>query len=246
MVSIGKWLLYGLVGAFAISALVDPARAQGTMSAFGGVGTALGSLGAGVQSLFTGVGTGTAKLFNPLFTLRDLIYGPQAGVQIPNDMRQSSSTDNLTISQEPKAVELVELDPAAPYTPIFTGEASIPTLGEPPTYSVATAETGAAEAANTAVQGFSYHFRPSINPTPIAQVMVHGEALPLSQESISYYQALGVTVSPEVNQTIQSQNSGNATGASSASSNFQAGAAQASGYSTGSPRSSLRTASSWM
>jgi len=67
MVSIGKWLLYGLVGAFAISALVDPARAQGTISAFSGVGTALGSLGAGVQSLFTGVGTGTAKLFNPLF-----------------------------------------------------------------------------------------------------------------------------------------------------------------------------------
>jgi hypothetical protein len=67
MVSIGKWLLYGLVGAFAISALVDPARAQGTIGAFSGVGTALGSLGGGIQSLFTGVGTGTAKLFNPLF-----------------------------------------------------------------------------------------------------------------------------------------------------------------------------------
>ena len=40
MVSIGKWLLYGLVGAFAISALVDPARAQGTIGAFSGVGTA--------------------------------------------------------------------------------------------------------------------------------------------------------------------------------------------------------------
>ena len=44
MVSIGKWLIYGLVGAFAISALVDPARAQGTIGAFSGVGTALGSL----------------------------------------------------------------------------------------------------------------------------------------------------------------------------------------------------------
>ena len=82
MVSIGKWLLYGLVGAFAISALVDPARAQGTIGAFGGIGTALGSLGSGVQSLLTGTGVGVSKLFNPLFTLRDLIYGPQAGVQI--------------------------------------------------------------------------------------------------------------------------------------------------------------------
>ena len=74
MVSIGKWLLYGLVGAFAISALVDPQRAFATTQAFKGVGGALGSLGGGVQSLFTGVGTGVAKLFNPLFTLKDLYY----------------------------------------------------------------------------------------------------------------------------------------------------------------------------
>jgi hypothetical protein len=237
MVSIGKWLLYGLVGAFAISALVDPARAQGTIGAFSGVGTALGSLGGGIQSLLTGTGTGVAKLFNPLFTLRDLIYGPQAGVQIPTDIRQSSSTQNLTVEQEPFEMKSIMLDPAAPYTPVTTGFGGTPALGEPPNYSVAIAQQGAAEAANTAVQGFSYSSQPSISPAPVAQVMVHGESLPLSQAAISYYQALGVTVSPEVNQTIQSQNSGNATGASSASSNYQAGQAQSMGYSTGQPRS---------
>ena len=236
MVSIGKWLILGLAGAFAISALVDPARAHGTVQAFGGIGTALSSLGVGTRNLLEGVGTGTAKLFNPLFTLRDLIYGPQAGVQIPNDIRQSSSTQNLTIAQEPGEMKSIMLDPAAPYTPVTTGFGGTPALGEPPDYSVGIAQEGAAEAANTAVQGFSYSFRPSISPAPVAQVMVHGESLPLSQEAISYYQALGVTVSPEVNQTIQSQNSGNATGASSASSNYQAGAAQAAGYSTGRPR----------
>jgi len=236
MVSIGKWLLYGLVGAFAVSALVDPARAQGTISAFSGVGTALGSLGGGIQSLLSGVGTGTAKLFNPLFTLRDLIYGPQAGVQIPTDIRQSSSTQNLTIKQEPAEMKSIMLDPAAPYTPITTGFGGTPALGEPPNYSVAIAQEGAAEAANTAIQGFSYRSVPGLGPGPVAQVMVHGESLPLSQAAISHYQALGVTVSPEVNQTIQAQNSGNATGASSASSNYQAGAAQAAGYSTGRPR----------
>jgi len=236
MVSLGKWIILGLAGAFAISALVDPARAQGTVSAFGGIGTALGSLGSGVQSLLTGVGTGTAKLFNPLFTLRDLIYGPQAGVQIPTDIRQSSSTQNLTVQQEPFEMKSIMLDPAAPYTPVTTGFGGTPALGEPPNYSVGIAQEGAAEAANTAVQGFSYRFRPSISPAPVAQVMVHGESLPLSQAAISHYQALGVTVSPEVNQTIQSQNSGNATGASSASSNYQAGAAQAAGYSTGRSR----------
>ena len=236
MVSIGKWLLYGLVGAFAISALVDPARAQGTVSAFGGIGTALGSLGSGVQSLLTGVGTGTAKLFNPLFTLRDLIYGPQAGVQIPTDIRQSSSTQNLTVKQEPFEMKAIMMDPAAPFTPVTTGFGGTPALGEPPNYSLAIAQEGAAEAANTAVQGFSYSSVPGLGPGPVAQVMVHGESLPLSQAAISYYQELGVTVSPEVNQTIQSQNSGNATGASSASSNYQAGAAQAAGFSTGRPR----------
>jgi hypothetical protein len=238
MVSIGKWLLYGLVGAFAISALVDPARAQGTIGAFSGVGTALGSLGGGIQSLLTGTGTGVSKLFNPLFTLRDLIYGPQAGVQIPTDIRQSSSTQNLTVKQEPFEMKSIMLDPAAPYTPVTTGFGGTPALGEPPNYSVSTAQEGAAEAANTAVQGFSYRSVPGLGPGPVAQVMVHGESLPLTQAAISHYQALGVTVSPEVNQTIQSQNSGNATGASSATSNYQAGAAQAAGYSTGRPRHS--------
>ena len=236
MVSLGKWIILGLAGAFAISALIDPARAQGTVSAFGGIGTALGSLGSGIKSLGSGVGFGVASLFNPLFTLRDLIYGPQAGVQVPNDIRQSSSTQNLTIKQEPFEMKSIMLDPAAPYTPVTTGFGGTPALGEPPNYSVGIAQEGAAEAANTAVQGFSYRFRPSISPAPVAQVMVHGESLPLSQAAISHYQALGVTVSPEVNQTIQAQNSGNATGVSSASSNYQAGAAQAAGYSTGRPR----------
>ena len=236
MVSIGKWLILGLAGAFAISALVDPARAQGTVSAFGGVGTALGSLGGGIQSLLTGTGVGVSKLFNPLFTLRDLIYGPQAGVQIPTDIRQSSSTQNLTTVQEPFEMKSIMLDPAAPFTPVTTGFGGTPALGEPPNYSFAIAQEGAAEAANTAVQGFSYSSVPGLGPGPVAQVMVHGESLPLTQAAISHYQALGVTVSPEVNQTIQAQNSGNATGASSASSNYQAGAAQAAGFSTGRPR----------
>jgi len=237
MVSIGKWLLYGLVGAFAISALVDPARAQGTIGAFSGVGTALGSLGSGVQSLLTGTGVGVSKLFNPLFTLRDLIYGPQAGVQIPTDIRQSSSTQNLTVKQEPFEMKAIMMDPAAPFTPVTTGFGGTPALGEPPNYSVPIAQQGAAEAANTAIQGFSYRFETTgISPAPIQQVMVHGQSLPLSQAAISHYQALGVEVSPASNQTVASQNSANATGASSASSNYQAGAAQRAGFSTGSPR----------
>ena len=250
MVSLGKWIILGLAGAFAISALVDPARAQGTVSAFGGIGTALGSLGSGVQSLFTGLGTGTAKLFNPLFTLRDLIYGPQAGVQTMTDISQSSSTQNLTTSQTPSQIQAIQLDPAAPYTPVTTGFGGTPALGEPPNYSVEIAEKGAAEAANTAIQGFSY--TPTITGssagstwsflpvTPTGWVNPNAIPYTVPQTTIEHEQALGVIVSPEVNQTVHAQNSGNATGVSSASSNYQAGAAQAAGYSTGSPRANLR------
>jgi hypothetical protein len=230
MVSIGKWIILGLAGAFAISALVDPARAQGTVSAFGGIGGALGSLGGGIQSLLTGTGTGISKMFNPLFTLRDLIYGPQAGVQTQSDIEQVTSTGNIQASQIAAQQRAIELDPAAPFTPITTGFAG------QPLYSQQAAEQGAAQAANTALEGFSYSFRPSISPGPVAQATIHGQSLPLSQAAISHYQALGVAVSPSNNQTVSSQNVGNATGVSSASSNYSAGAAQTAGYSTGSPR----------
>jgi len=206
LVSLTKWLVYGLVGAFAVSALIDPARAQGTIGAFGGIGTALGSLGGGIQSLLTGTGTGISKMFNPLFTLRDLIYGPQAGVQVEKDIYQSTATGNLTTKQNPYEVEAIELDPTAPYTPFPNP------------------------------QGFSYRSQPSISPVPVTQVMVHGQSLPLSQDAIKYYQALGVAVSPESSETVAAQNSGNATSNRSASANYSAGAAQRAGFSTGSPR----------
>jgi len=213
MVSIGKWLLYGLVGAFAVSALVDPARAQGTIGAFSGIGTALGSLGGGIQSLLTGTGTGVSKLFNPLFTLRDLIYGPQAGVQVQSDIEQITSTGNIKASQIAAQQQAIELDPAAPFTPVNTGFGGIPLSSR-----------------------FAFRSQPLISPAPVAQVMVHGQSLPLSQAAISHYQQLGVDVSPTSNQTIAARNSSNATSPSSASSNYQAGAAQASGFSTGRPR----------
>jgi len=211
MVSIGKWLIYGLVGAFALSALIDPQRAFATTQAFKGVGGALGSLGGGIQSLLTGTGVGVSKLFNPLFSLRDLIYGPQAGVQVEKDIYQSTATGNLTTQQTIYETQQIQLDPSAPYTPIKTGFGGVPL-------------------------GFSYSSRPSISPVPVTQAVVHGQTLPLSAAAISYYNKIGVTVTPESSQTTASQNSGNATGASSASASYSAGAAQAAGYSTGSPR----------
>ena len=238
MVSLGKWLILGLAGAFAISALVDPARAHGTVQAFGGIGTALGSLGSGVQSLLTGVGTGTAKLFNPLFTLRDLIYGPQAGAQVQKDMYEITSTGNTASStQEIQQQQNVQSQ--------FQSTGSFPTQMTPqqqegmtPTYNYQQSELGARDAANLALEGFSYHSVPGIGTAPVTQAQVHGVNVPLSAAAVQHYQKIGVDVSPANNETVAANNAGNATGggASAASSNYSAGAAQAAGYSTGKRR----------
>jgi len=237
LVSITKWLIYGLVGAFALSSLIDPARAQGTVSAFGGIGTALGNLGKGTQSLLTGVGTGAAQLFNPLWTLRDLIYGPQAGAQVQKDMYEITSTGNTQSSQQ-------EIQQQQNVQSQFQSTGSFPTQmipqqqeGMTPNYNYQQSELGAADAANLALSGFSYHSVPGIGTAPVTQAQVHGVNVPLSAAAVQYYQSIGVDVSPANNETVAANNSGNATGggASAASSNYSAGAAQAAGYSTGSP-----------
>ena len=235
MVSITKWLIYGLVGAFALSSLIDPARAQGTVQAFGGVGTALGNLGKGTQSFLTGLGTGAAQLFNPLWTLRDLIYAPQAGAQVQKDMYEITSTGNTSSTQQ-------EIQQQQNVQSEFQSTGFFPTQTTPqqqqgmtPNYNYQQSEIGAAEAANNALQGFSYSMQPGSGSVPVTTAVVHGTTLPLSASAIQYYQSIGVDVSPANNETIAANNSANATspGASAASSNYSAGAAQAAGYSLG-------------
>ena len=238
MVSITKWLIYGLVGAFALSSLIDPARAQGTVQAFGGIGTALGNLGRGTQSLLTGVGTGAAQLFNPLWTLRDLIYGPQAGAQVQKDMYEITSTGNTANTQQ-------EIQQQQNVQAQFQSTGSFPTQMTPqhqegmtPNYNYQQSEVGAADAANLTLEGFSYRSMPGLNPAPVTQAQVHGVNVPLSAAAVQYYQKIGVDVSPANPQTVAANNSGNATGggASAQSSNYSAGAAQRAGFSTGRPR----------
>ena len=188
--SLTKYLLYGLVGAFAVSALIDPKRAYGATQAFSGVGSALGSLGSGLQGLLSGIGTGGAQLLNPLWSLKDLIYSPQAGVQTPTDIREIASTQNPYFeAPQPLIYKRLETDPRS-YPQGDRGVDPIYTFG----------------------------LRQDIDPVqPVADVTVHDQNLPLTQTAIDYYNSLGVTVSPEGNQTIASQNTQNATSASAAS-----------------------------
>ena len=179
--SVTKYLVYGLLAAFAITSLSNPSRAYAATQVFGGVGSSLSSLGTGIKDVLEGTGTGVSKLFNPLFTLRDLIYGPAAGQQAALDVREETTTGNIETSQQ--AIEASEVLQTQPETLIN------PSYQTPP---------------------FAFSSLPSISPAPIAPSVVHGEIMPLSQATIDYYESLGVTVSPANSQTVASRNTSNA------------------------------------
>ena len=179
--SITKYLVYGLLAAFAITSLAQPSRAYAATQVFGGVGSSLSSLGTGVKDFLEGTGTGVSKLFNPLFTLRDLIYGPGAGQQVALDVREETTTGNIENSAQ--AIEASQVLQTQPETLIN------PTYHTPP---------------------FQFTSQPSISAAPLAPSVVHGQTVPLSQTAINYYQSLGVSVSPANSQTIASRNTSNA------------------------------------
>ena len=71
---ITSYLALGLVGAFLINAIVRPQLALGTGAALTETGTGIASIGAGVGESLRSIGSGSAKLFDPLFTLKDLVF----------------------------------------------------------------------------------------------------------------------------------------------------------------------------
>jgi hypothetical protein len=74
---IGKltgYLALGLVGAFLINALARPAQAIGTAGALQETGKGIASIGQGIGESLRSIGSGSAKLLDPLWSLKDLLY----------------------------------------------------------------------------------------------------------------------------------------------------------------------------
>lgn len=188
--SVIKWAGLALVGAFLFTSLADPQRAAGAVSSLRSAGTLFSTYGTGIKDLLEGIGTGSAKLLNPFWTLRDLIYGPQAGAQIQTNVRQAESTD----FQTPASTLIIntEQDPSPPFNP-GTTPGPLPTSDPRDALSV------------------PFFTDRSISPVPVANVQVHGVNVPLSEDAIKWYQDLGVTVSPPNTETVHSQNPSNAT-----------------------------------
>jgi len=73
---ITSYLALGLVGAFLINAIARPQSALGTGAALQETGTGIASIGMGIGDSLKSIGQGSAKLLDPLFSLRDLINLP--------------------------------------------------------------------------------------------------------------------------------------------------------------------------
>ena len=71
---ITSYLALGLVGAFLLNALIRPGSAIATGSALQETGSGIASIGAGIGESLRSIGSGSAKLLDPLFSLKDLVY----------------------------------------------------------------------------------------------------------------------------------------------------------------------------
>ena len=101
---ITSYLALGLIGAFLLNTLIRPQSALGTGAALQETGTGIASIGAGIGESLRSIGSGSAKLFDPLFTLRDLVYSSDVsgsanvGAVANESMQQEFSTPSKPVS----------------------------------------------------------------------------------------------------------------------------------------------------
>jgi len=101
---ITSYLALGLIGAFLLNTLIRPASALGTGAALQETGIGIASIGAGIGDSLRSIGSGSAKLFDPLFTLRDLVYSSDVagsanvGAVANESMQQEFSTPSTPVS----------------------------------------------------------------------------------------------------------------------------------------------------
>jgi len=121
---IGSYLALGLIGAFLLNTLIRPQSALGTGAALQETGTGIASIGEGIGASLRSIGSGSAKLFDPLFTLRDLVYssdvsgsanvGAVANESMQQEFSQPSKPVSSTITwSSGTSAQVPSLSPAA-------------------------------------------------------------------------------------------------------------------------------------
>ena len=99
---IGKLTSYvalGLVGAFLLNTIIRPADAIGTGGALQETGKGIGAIGKGIGDSLRSIGSSSAKLLDPLFSLRDLIYSSDVtGAANVSPAAQAAGETNYNVS----------------------------------------------------------------------------------------------------------------------------------------------------
>ena len=109
----------GLGLAFLYNVVAKPAQATASAGALGqtlgSFGAGLSSIGGGAESFLGGIGRGSAKLLDPLFSLKTLVYGDSTAqiVQAENIQTASNTTVNDPIVNASSTQLEVSPDPAA-------------------------------------------------------------------------------------------------------------------------------------
>ena len=96
---ITSYLALGLIGAFLLNTIIRPGQAIGTGGALQETGKGIASIGAGIGASLRSIGSGSAKLFDPLFTLRDLVYSSDVtGAANVSPAAQATGETNYNVS----------------------------------------------------------------------------------------------------------------------------------------------------
>ena len=137
----------GLGIAFLANVLTKPGQASASAGAlgqtFGAFGSGLGSLGEGVSGLLTGIGQGSAKLLDPLFSLKTLFYGDDSVDVI---LSENQSTASNTTRSDP-VVNTASDQPGV--TPTSPASSTVTHTG--PGFTQTTTSTGPAAVTSTGI-----------------------------------------------------------------------------------------------
>jgi len=105
---IGKltgYLALGLIGAFLLNTIVRPAEAIGTGGALQETGKGIASIGQGIGESLRSIGSGSSKLLDPLFSLKDLLYDANVSgaASVGPVSQEQGSTNVITGAANPSS-----------------------------------------------------------------------------------------------------------------------------------------------
>ena len=96
---ITSYLALGLIGAFLLNTIIRPQSALGTGAALQETGSGIGAIGKGIGDSLRSIGASSAKLLDPLFSLRDLVYSSDvSGAANVSPVAQNEGETNYSVS----------------------------------------------------------------------------------------------------------------------------------------------------